>query len=94
VLHVDGNSHFGELVADRLEHKSDQITVQTTTTPQEGLSILTTDPADCILSDYDMPAQNGLEFLEAIREEDPDLPFILYISWGSEGVASDAILPV
>jgi PAS domain S-box-containing protein len=91
VLHVDDDSHFGELVADRLEHKSDQITVQTTTTPQEGLSILTTDPADCILSDYDMPAQNGLEFLETIREEYPDLPFILYTARGSEEIASEAI---
>jgi len=91
VLHVDDDSHFGELVADRLGHEADQITVQTTTTPQEGLSILTTDPVDCILSDYDMPAQNGLEFLETIRKEYPDLPFILYTSRGSEEIASEAI---
>jgi len=38
-----------------------------------------------------MPAQNGLEFLETIREEYPDLPFILYTSRGSEEVASEAI---
>ena len=91
MLHVDDDSHFGELVADRLGHEADQITVQTTTTPQEGLSILTTDPVDCILSDYDMPAQNGQEFLETIRKEYPDLPFILYTSRGSEEVASEAI---
>jgi len=91
VLHVDDDSHFTELIVNRLKHKSDQITIQTATTPQEGLSILTTDPVDCILSDYEMPAQDGLEFLEAIREDYPDLPFILYTSRGSEEVASEAI---
>jgi len=91
VLHVDDNLNFTELIVNRLEHKSDQITVQTAATSKEALSILTTDPIDCILSDYDMPAQNGLEFLETIREEYPDLPFILYTARGSEEIASEAI---
>jgi len=91
VLHVDDNSGFTDLIVNRLEHKSDQITVQTATTPKEALSILSTDPIDCILSDYEMPAQDGLEFLATIREEYPDLPFILYTSTGSEEVASEAI---
>lgn len=46
---------------------------------------------DCIVSDYDMPDQNGLEFLETIRTDYPDIPFILYTAKGSEQVASDAI---
>jgi len=46
---------------------------------------------DCIVSDFDMPDQNGIEFLETVREEYPDLPFILYTGKGSEEVASDAI---
>jgi len=91
VLHVDDDSYFGELVADRLGHKADQLTIQTASTPNEGLSILTTNTIDCILSDYDMPAQNGLKFLKTIRKNYPDLPFILYTSKGSEEVASKAI---
>ena len=91
MLHVDDNPNWTELIVNRFEHKSNQITIQTATTPQEGLSILTTDPVDCILSGYEMPAQDGLEFLETIREDYPDLPFILYTSRGSEEVASEAI---
>ena len=91
VLHVDDNSSFTELIMNRLEHQSDQITIQTVTTPQDGLSILTTDSIDCILSGYEMPGQDGLEFLETIREEYPDLPFILYTARGSEEIASEAI---
>ena len=62
VLHVDDDPNFGDLIADRLENTADQITVQTVSTPNEGVSTLATDPVDCILSDYHMPAQNGLEF--------------------------------
>jgi PAS domain S-box-containing protein len=38
-----------------------------------------------------MPGQNGIEFLEDVRDRDPDLPFILYTGKGSEAVASKAI---
>ena len=38
-----------------------------------------------------MPAKTGVEFLESVREDHPDLPFILFIRKGSEEIASDAI---
>jgi CheY-like chemotaxis protein len=38
-----------------------------------------------------MPGKNGIEFLQTLREEDPDLPFILYTGKWSEEVASEAI---
>ncbi len=46
---------------------------------------------DCVVSDYDMPDQNGLQFFESVRDSHPDLPFILFTGKGSEDVASDAI---
>ncbi|RDZ34469.1 hybrid sensor histidine kinase/response regulator, partial [Haloferax sp. Atlit-47N] len=44
-----------------------------------------------VVSDYDMPRMNGIELLDAIRETNPDLPFILFTGKGSEEVASEAI---
>ena len=38
-----------------------------------------------------MPGQNGIEFLQRVRDEWPELPFILFTGKGSETVASDAI---
>ena len=91
VLHVDDDTHFTELIKNRLEHEADQVTVQTAAAPEEGLSILATDAVDCIVSDYDMPTQNGIEFLRNVREEYPNLPFILYTLKGTEEIASEAI---
>lgn len=91
VLHVDDDTHFAELIKDRLENEADQITVQTAATPKKGLSILATDTVDCIVSDYNMPTQNGVKFLQNVRKEYPNLPFILYTSKGTEEIASEAI---
>jgi PAS domain S-box-containing protein len=49
------------------------------------------DGVDCIVSDYEMPETDGIEFLETVREEHPELPFILFTGQGSEAIASDAI---
>ncbi|WP_380678021.1 hybrid sensor histidine kinase/response regulator [Salinigranum sp. GCM10025319] len=48
-------------------------------------------PIDCIVSDYEMPEMDGLELLEAVRERDEDVPFIIYTGHGNEDVASEAI---
>jgi len=91
VLHVDDDPEFADLTATFLERENAHFSVETATDARDGLERLTAAPFDCIVSDYDMPRQNGIEFLEAVRDEYPDLPFILYTGKGSEEVASDAI---
>ncbi|QAU14158.1 PAS domain S-box protein [Halorubrum sp. BOL3-1] len=91
ILHVDDEPDFIELVTTFLERKNEQFQVGTATSASDGLDQLAADEYDCIVSDYDMPGQDGIEFLEAVREDYPDLPFILYTGKGSEEVASDAI---
>ncbi len=90
VLHVDDDGDFAELTATFLEREDDRLTVQTATSAAAGLERLEED-VDGVVSDYDMPGDNGIEFLEAVRERYPDLPFILFTGKGSETVASDAI---
>lgn len=91
VLHVDDEPGFAEMAADFLERELDRLTVTTATSAIEGLDHLADQDFDCIISDYDMPGQDGIEFLTTVREKYPDLPFILYTGNGSEEVASDAI---
>lgn len=91
VLHVDDDESFGDLVVDFLEREDDRIEVVSVLTPEEGREVIERESIDGVISDYDMPGENGLEFLASLRETYPDLPFILFTGKGSEEVASDAM---
>jgi len=91
VLHVDDEPGFADTVAEFLEREDDRLRVQTATSASAGLDRLEREEFDCVVSDYEMPEVNGIEFLSTVREDHADLPFILYTGKGSEEVASDAI---
>ena len=91
VLHVDDDAAFLELTAEFLERESDVIVPTPAPDVDEGLDALARDPFDCVVSDYDMPGPDGIEFLERVRERYPDLPFVLFTGKGSEEIASEAI---
>jgi len=91
VLHVDDDRDFAEMTAVFLERADDRFVVETATNASEGLSRLAERDVDCVVSDYEMPGADGIEFLEAVREDHPDLPFVLFTGKGSESIASEAI---
>ena len=91
VLHVDDQLDFADMTTAFLEQESKRFDTETVGSASEGLSRLAESTFDCVISDYEMPNQNGIEFLRAVRNEWPDLPFILFTGKGSETVASDAI---
>jgi PAS domain S-box-containing protein len=91
VLHVDDDPQVGELVEVYLERINDDFDVVTETSAVAALDFLRTAQVDCIVSDYDMPNTDGLEFLELVREQYQDIPFILFTGKGSEEIASEAI---
>ena len=91
VLHVDDDAAFADLVADALERVDETIEITTATSAADGLAALEAHSVDCIVSDYQMPEMDGLAFLSAVREDHPELPFILFTGQGSEQVASEAI---
>jgi PAS domain S-box-containing protein len=90
LLHVDDEPEFVDLAATFLEREDGAFTVETATSVAEGLELLSED-IDGIVSDYEMPGDDGLQFLEQVRESYPDLPFVLFTGQGSEEIASEAI---
>ena len=91
VLHVDDDPEFAGIVSTVLERDEGQFHVETETSAANGLTRLREDRFDAVVSDYEMSDRDGLEFLEAVRESRPNLPFILYTGRGSEELASEAI---
>jgi signal transduction histidine kinase/DNA-binding NarL/FixJ family response regulator len=91
VLHVDDDEEFAGMVAELLERREVGFRVLTAPSAEAGLEQLDGADVDCVVAGHEMPGQDGIEFLEAVRAERPDLPFILFTGKGSEEIASDAI---
>ncbi|MFB6149918.1 MAG: PAS domain S-box protein [Halobacteriales archaeon] len=93
ILYVDADLEAADSVARALEAERERFHVETATSPTDGLAHLddADDGIDCIVSAYELPEQDGVEFLTSVRGEYPELPFILYPTAGDEQVASEAI---
>jgi len=67
VLHVDDDQGFLKAAKQCLEMQG-EIDVDTASSVDEALEKLKKTDYDAIVSDYQMPDKNGLEFLKEIRE--------------------------
>jgi len=76
VLHVDDDAFFLG-TAKRFLEAEGQFFVENTSSVSEAIKKLKQEKYDAILSDYQMPQKNGLEFLEEIRSNGNLTPFIL-----------------
>ena len=91
MLHVDDEPAFAGTAAAFLDRADEDLSVEAATSVEEGLERLGDRAFDCVVSDYEMPGRNGIEFLQAVHADDPEMPFVLFTGKGSEEVASEAI---
>jgi PAS domain S-box-containing protein len=91
VLYVGDEPSSEETGAERLETQHDQLSVHTATSATDGLTHLETNDIDCLVSKFELPGSDGIEFLETVRETYPELPVILFTPKSAEAVASEAI---
>lgn len=57
---------------------------------QEALALSQTKSFDLAISDYDMPGLNGIQLASALKEQQPDLKFILVTGRGGATLATEA----
>ena len=90
LLHVDDDSVILELAGLFLS-KAGDFSVDTATSGESAIGMLSRQEYDAIVSDYTMPGCSGLELLKYVREKDKNTPFLIFSDYNDEEVVIDAL---
>lgn len=92
ILLIEDNPDDKELVARYLDRVSDaKYYCLHASNGEEGLVKLRKQKFDCVLVDYSLPGQNGLEVLKRIHDIDKFQPVIMLTGQGNEIIAVQAM---
>ncbi|HVP95890.1 PAS domain S-box protein [Methanoregula sp.] len=90
ILYVDDEESLLEVGKLFLE-RSGQFSVDVIASATEALDLLATREYDAIISDYQMPVMDGIEFLKKVRSSGKTIPFILFSGRGREEIVIQAL---
>jgi PAS domain S-box-containing protein len=90
ILHVDDDPCFLEVTKQLLTIENN-FEIDIVTSVNEAHKKMKNQTYDAIVSDYEMPQKNGLEFLKELREQENEIPFILFTGKGREEVIVKAL---
>ena len=90
ILYVDDEPALLDIGKLYLERKG-EFRVETATSAREALLMLERGKYDAIISDYQMPGMNGIDFLKEVRECGNTIPFIVFTGRGREEVVIQAL---
>ncbi len=92
VLLVDDDENTLNIASTYLRRDDPIFQIATSVSAEEAMSILKEKEFDVVISDYEMPnGKSGLEFLEAVKAQRPNMPFIIFTGRGREEVAIRAL---
>ncbi len=90
VLHVDDDLSLLE-ISKQILMDMGNFEIDNACCVNEAFKKLSTGNYDIVISDYEMPQKNGLQFLKDLREQNNEIPFILFTGKGREEVAIHAL---
>lgn len=90
LLIVDDEPEIGFFMKMRLMSEAPHFSIVTKGGGHECLDYLKENDADCILSDYQMPDMDGMEFLCELKNSGSGIPFIFVTGQGNEQLAREA----
>ena len=90
IHYVDDEKELLSLCKLFLEKNTD-ITVETCISAEDAITKIAATSYDAIVSDYQMPGMNGIEFLKEIRTRFGNIPYILFTGRGREDVVIEAL---
>ena len=90
ILHVDDDLCILE-VSKQILIMENNFDIENASSVVEAIRKMKEKIYDAIISDYEMPNKNGLDFLKELREQNNQIPFILFTGKGREDVAAKAL---
>lgn len=90
VLHVDDDAAFLEISKEILTSENN-FEIELASSVDEALKILAQKDFNVIVSDYEMPLKDGIKFLKELRQQENNIPFILFTGKGREEIAIEAL---
>ncbi len=90
ILCVDDEPAFLDLTRSYLS-RSNGYEIDIADSAEAALDKIPSRKYDAIVSDYQMPVMDGLEFLKILREQGDNTPFIVFTGKGREEVAIEAL---
>ncbi|MCJ2533254.1 MAG: PAS domain S-box protein [Candidatus Thermoplasmatota archaeon] len=87
---MDDEESFLE-VASHFMQKTRGLEVHGATSVSSAMEMMSHTSFDVIVSDYQMPETDGIDFLKMVRARGSDIPFILFTGKGRESVVIEAL---
>jgi len=91
ILCVDDEESLLEQSEIYLEQFLDEAEVDTSSSVNNALDKINKNDYSIIISDYFMEPKDGIDFLEELRENDDDTPFVIFTGKGREEIAMQAL---
>jgi PAS domain S-box-containing protein len=89
VLHVDDETSLQKIAKQCLEMQG-QFQVDAASSVGEAFEKIEKERYDAVVSDYQMPGKDGLQFLKELRQKGNTIPFVMFTGKGREEVAVEA----
>jgi CheY-like chemotaxis protein len=90
VLLVDDDPALFNITKILLE-KEGELLVDLCGSAPEAMEMLEEKDYDAIISDYDMPGMDGIEFFKELRKKGSDTPFVMFTGKGNENTVISAL---
>jgi PAS domain S-box-containing protein len=90
ILYVDDEPAFLDIAGPYLKRSGD-LQVDTSSSAKQALKMLHAKKYDAIISDYQMPAMNGIELLKRLRKSGDSIPFIIFTGRSREEIVIQAL---
>jgi CheY-like chemotaxis protein len=89
IIHVDDEPFVLEITKEIIQSFDREVEMKGSTSPKEAIELVKETEPDCVLSDFNMPEMDGIEFTRRLREHSM-IPVVMYSNVSDEGVTCEA----